>query len=46
MSYSNDNFANAITLTGSSGSIPPLHYDGVGDPATGEGGEITQPESQ
>lgn len=39
MSYPNDNFASATEVFGDSGSITPLHYDGIGDPATSQPGE-------
>lgn len=39
MSYPNDNAANATTVSGTSGSITPFHFDGITDPATSETGE-------
>lgn len=39
MVWANDAFANATLISGASGSITPVHYDGVTDPATSETGE-------
>lgn len=39
MSWTNDDLANATGLSGASGSITPLAYDGSTDPATSETGE-------
>lgn len=39
MSWANDNLANATAISGASGSITPLAYDGTVDPATSESGE-------